>query len=124
MNLHRIPNGLVLAVAGLYYAWAYLKGVPGTVVMAHTATAIAVLFLLLMIQGLGNGGTIKLTAAIFLWLGAGSGLVFMGLAFGLCGLTGYTARALHINDGTMPFLPFAAIALMAMSAIGGFPPGA
>lgn len=123
MSLHRIPNGLVITIAVLYYVWVYMKGVPANTVMAHTAIAIAVLFLLLMLQGLGNGGTIKLTAAIFLWLGLGSGLIFMALSFGLCGLSGYMTKTAGLNDGTMPFMPFAAIALAAMTAVAGFPPG-
>lgn len=112
MNLHVIPNWLSLGLVAAYYAFALVTGVPGAEIAAHTTSGVVALVVLFAAAGTNilPGGVAKLLIAAFFWFGLDGGLTFVVLSMLPCGVAGGMAGR------NMPFLPFAAAAVVIMVA--------
>ncbi len=77
----RIPNLLVLLVAGLFFPAAWASGMPLASILLHSATGLGLLFAAFVLFSLGylGGGDAKLLGAAGLWFGAASLPQFLSL---------------------------------------------
>lgn len=118
-RLHTIPNGLNVALAAGYYAYAFLAGIPAPEIFEHTWVAFAMLILLAFAasQNIFGGGAAKLVAVAFLWFGFWPGVGFVTISMLACGCAGCLVQAMRGEEAPMPYLPFAAVTAALMLAV-------
>ncbi len=121
MATHKIPNGLVVAIAAAFYVHAVLTGIPLSQIALHTVVAFGFLLVLAVVGGsLGVGaGAVKLLSAGVLWFGFALGTTFVILACFSSGL-GAVAWAFIKRDrnASVPMLPFAAMSALIVGQFG------
>ncbi|MDE2289915.1 MAG: prepilin peptidase [Burkholderiales bacterium] len=130
LRARRLPNGAVLAVAGLYVAFALLSHGVRTELPRHLAVGAFVLALCALFFRFGwlGGGDAKFAAAIFLWAGpllavpvllivSLSGLV-LGLAL-LAIRACYGASEARLPSLLLPLAPTRGVPYGVALALGG-----
>lgn len=121
MDWHRIPNSVVLAIVGAFYAFAVLKGLDGSTIIAHTAVALVALIAGALAIGGGSAGAVKLTAAVVLWLGFEHGCVFIAMTYLSLAAIAVLLTLAGRNVSALPVMPFAIAALAVMAMTGALP---
>lgn len=115
----RIPNELILVLAGLFVVHA---GVSGRWVFAYWNVLVALVVFVVLVYFYANnwvgGGDVKILTVAFLWVGFGCGLLFSILLFVFSVFHWLTVKYRLLkfirlrDDGRIPFAPAVAGALI------------